>query len=105
MARPPPQTPKKTPPLPPPATQQERRSVRVMCKIKCLESPLYLFHDYTRLEAEVFQSKPNLLLDSFREEKVIRVLKHNPDFSGQLGNALLRGVVSVDRNLSQSWFQ
>src|SRR5713226_8625280 len=67
-------------PLPLPATQQERRSIRIMSKIKGLESPLYLFHDYTRLEAEVLQSKPNLLPDGFRKEQMIRILKHDPDF-------------------------
>src|SRR5712691_6533828 len=52
-------------PLPLPATQQERGSIGIMGKIKSFESPLYLFHDYTGLEAEVLQSKTNLILDSF----------------------------------------
>src|SRR5438128_4843720 len=92
-------------PLPLAATQQERRCVRVMSQIKRLESPLYLFHDDARLEAEVLQSKPNLLPDSFREKQMIRILKHNPNFSRQLSNALLRGVISIDRDPSQSRLQ
>src|SRR5712692_7419133 len=92
-------------PFPLPATQQEWICVRIMSKIKGLESPLYLFHDYTRFEAEVLQSKTYLLLDRFGEEQMIRVLKHNPDLSGKLSNTLLSGVVSVDSNLSQCRLQ
>src|SRR5438128_2520558 len=73
--------------------------------IKCLESPFNLFHDYTRLEAEVLQSKPNLFPDSFREQQMIRILKHNPDPSRQLSDTPPRSVISIDRHPSHSRFQ
>src|SRR5256885_16410176 len=47
------------------ATQQERRRVPIMSQIKSLKGPLHLFHDYAGLEAEVLQSKSNLLPDGF----------------------------------------
>src|SRR6267378_1068456 len=76
-----------------------------MSKIKRFESPLYLFHNHAWLEAEVLQSKTNLLPDGFREEQVIRILKHNPHLSRQLGNALLRSVISIDCHLSEARLQ
>ena len=76
-----------------------------MSEIKSLKGPLHLFHYHTRLEAEVLQSKPNLLPNCFREKEMIGILKHNPNLSRQLSNALLRCVISIDRHPPQSRFQ
>src|SRR6266567_4853336 len=96
---------RKSSPLPLSTTKKEGRSVSVARQVQRFKRLPHLLLDRVGRVAKILQRERHLVPDSFREEQMVRILKHQPHLPRKSGHTLLPSILPVHKHPSRRGLQ